>query len=164
VIPYIHSEDRSAPLNLVGSLAGSLPARSTATEAGVACDGVRLAAGLVATMQSPDEREKHRLVDHSQVPFSQEPRVCVLCVVDPHKSPLVGLGCFAADGCNQARSVAHPSARLQAQCAACPPDNSEVCARANRFSRINVVDSAAIYSVGFFTAFLLAAILFKLDA
>lgn len=53
--------------------------------------------------------------------------------------------------------------RLQAQRAACPPDNAEACAAASRFTRIVLWISVAIYSVGFFTAFLLGPILSKLD-
>lgn len=51
--------------------------------------------------------------------------------------------------------------RLRAS--ACPPDNPSVCVEASKFSRVLLWVSAAIYVVGFFSAYILGPILTKLD-
>jgi hypothetical protein len=51
--------------------------------------------------------------------------------------------------------------RLRAN--ACTPDNPSACADASRFSRFLLWVSAAIYVVGFFSAYILGPILTKLD-
>lgn len=53
--------------------------------------------------------------------------------------------------------------RLQAAGAACPVDSPEACVTASRLSRVLLWISAAIYLVGFFTAFLLGPILTRHD-
>ena len=53
--------------------------------------------------------------------------------------------------------------RLQARVVACSPDDPSACQTASRFGRIVLWISAAIYLVGFFTAFLLGPILLRLD-
>lgn len=45
----------------------------------------------------------------------------------------------------------------------CSPDNPTACAEASRLSRILLWASAAIYTIGFFVAFVLGAILSKID-
>ena len=45
----------------------------------------------------------------------------------------------------------------------CSPDNPNACAEASRLSRVLLWISIAIYTVGFFVAFLLGPILSKLD-
>jgi mercuric ion transport protein len=47
---------------------------------------------------------------------------------------------------------------------ACSPENPSVCEDATRFSRMLLWASAAIYAVGFFTAYVLGPILTKLDS
>jgi mercuric ion transport protein len=51
--------------------------------------------------------------------------------------------------------------RLKAN--ACAPDDPSACRDANKFSKVLLWVSAAIYSVGFFSAYLLGPILTKLD-
>jgi mercuric ion transport protein len=46
---------------------------------------------------------------------------------------------------------------------ACAPDNPSACKHASNFSRVLLGASAAIYAVGFFTAYVLGPILTKLD-
>jgi mercuric ion transport protein len=46
---------------------------------------------------------------------------------------------------------------------ACTPDNPSACADASKFSRVLLWVSAAIYVIGFFSAYLLGPILTKLD-
>jgi mercuric ion transport protein len=53
------------------------------------------------------------------------------------------------------------SPRLKAR--ACAPDSPSACETASRFSRMLLWVSAAIYVVGFFSAYLLGPILTKLD-
>lgn len=45
----------------------------------------------------------------------------------------------------------------------CSPNNPTACAEASRLSRILLWASAAIYTIGFFVAFMLGAILSKID-
>jgi hypothetical protein len=45
----------------------------------------------------------------------------------------------------------------------CSPNNPTACAEASRLSRILLWASAAIYTIGFFVAFVLGAILSKID-
>ena len=52
--------------------------------------------------------------------------------------------------------------RFRAQAVACSPDDPGACQTASRFSRIVLWISAAIYLFGFFTAFLLGPIFFRL--
>lgn len=47
---------------------------------------------------------------------------------------------------------------------ACAPDNPSACEHASNFSRVLLWASAAIYAVGFFTAYVLGPILAKLDS
>jgi len=54
--------------------------------------------------------------------------------------------------------------RLRVERPTCPPDDPQVCVAVSRFSRVVLWISAAIYSVGFFTAFLLGPILARLDS
>lgn len=54
--------------------------------------------------------------------------------------------------------------RLQAAGAACPADSPNACVIASRLSRVMLWISAAIYTLGFFTAFLLGPILVRLDS
>lgn len=54
--------------------------------------------------------------------------------------------------------------RLQTAGAACPPGAPDACARASRLSRVVLWVSAAIYGIGFFTAFLLGPLLMWLDS
>lgn len=49
--------------------------------------------------------------------------------------------------------------RLLAGRGACPPEDQEACAAASRVSRVVLWLSAAVYSIGFFVAFLLGPIL-----
>jgi mercuric ion transport protein len=51
--------------------------------------------------------------------------------------------------------------RLRAN--ACAPDNPSACADVSKFSRVSLWVSAAIYVIGFFSAYLLGPILTKLD-
>jgi mercuric ion transport protein len=51
--------------------------------------------------------------------------------------------------------------RLRAK--ACAPDNPSACEDASKFSRVLLWVSAAIYAIGFFSAYLLGPILTKLD-
>ena len=51
--------------------------------------------------------------------------------------------------------------RLRAN--ACTPDNPSACADASKFTRVLLWFSAAIYAIGFFSAYLLGPILTKLD-
>ena len=53
------------------------------------------------------------------------------------------------------------SPRLKAK--ACAADNATACEDASKFSKVVLWVSAAIYAVGFFTAYLLGPILTKLD-
>lgn len=54
------------------------------------------------------------------------------------------------------------SPRLQAR--SCPPDDPSACEAAGKYSKILLWVSAAIYIVGFFSAYLLGPILTKLDS
>jgi hypothetical protein len=53
--------------------------------------------------------------------------------------------------------------RLQRQRRECPADDPNACEIASRFSRVLLWISAVIYAAGFFTAFLLAPILARMD-
>jgi mercuric ion transport protein len=53
------------------------------------------------------------------------------------------------------------SPRLKAK--TCPPDNPSACETASKVSRVLLWVSAAVYVVGFFSAYLLGPILTKLD-
>ena len=51
--------------------------------------------------------------------------------------------------------------KLQQQGAACPPDSPDACAGASRFSRIVLWISAAIYSAGLISAYMLGPLLMR---
>jgi mercuric ion transport protein len=53
------------------------------------------------------------------------------------------------------------SPRMKAK--ACPPDDPSACETASKFSKVLLWVSAAVYVVGFFSAYLLGPILTKLD-
>src|SRR5947209_9647 len=53
--------------------------------------------------------------------------------------------------------------RLQRKKAACPPDDPAACATVSRFSKAILWVSAALYGVGFFTAFVLGPLLARMD-
>lgn len=54
--------------------------------------------------------------------------------------------------------------RLRAQGASCAPDAPAACDTASRVSRVVLWCSAALYGVGFFTAYLLGPILMRLES
>jgi len=58
-------------------------------------------------------------------------------------------------------NVYYVAPRLRAN--ACTPDNRSACVDASKFSKLLLWVSAAIYLVGFFSAYLLGPILTKLD-
>lgn len=53
--------------------------------------------------------------------------------------------------------------RLKMQAGACDPANPDACTRAEKFSRMVLWLSVALWTVGFFTAFILGRVLLALD-